>query len=53
MNSVDMCAMRNREKIFTQDFILHADKWDSIDSDIKRIVSGEWAKSSIWMIMEN
>lgn len=44
MNSVDMCAMRNREKIFTQDFILHPDKWDSIDSDIKRIVSGEWGK---------
>lgn len=44
MNSVDMCAMRNREKIFTQDFILHADKWDSIDSEIKRIVSGEWGK---------
>ncbi len=43
MNSIDMCAIRNREKVLTKEFILHVDKWDSMDEDIKRIVSGGWS----------
>lgn len=44
MSNVDMCSIRNREKIFTQNFILHVDKWNSIDSEVKRIVSSGWSK---------
>ena len=43
MNSIDICAIRNREKILTKEFILHVDKWDSMDEDIKRIVSRKWS----------
>lgn len=43
MNSIDVCALKNREKILTKDFILHVDKWDSMDCEVKRIVSKNWS----------
>ena len=39
MNMVDMCR---REKELTLDFVLNIDKWKTIDSEIKQLVSGQW-----------
>lgn len=39
MNIVDMCK---REKEITLDIVLNIDKWETIDPDIKDIISNGW-----------
>ncbi len=39
MDIVDMCK---REKELTLDFQLNVDKWDTLDQEVKNIVSAKW-----------
>lgn len=37
--TIDMCS---RHKLFKWEFELDPDKWDSMDGEVKKIVSQEW-----------